>query len=370
MITIFKENDTLDLEDFNYKDLINVLMKKVIRRVIFEILFLKTICKVTLHIKDKKYIIIVGTPIHGNIGDQAIALAEEEFIAECGYKFLEIPSPYFRRVPWLWKSLIKNKNIYLHGGGYIGDLYPKEEEMFESVLKTFQNNRVFIFPQTIYVKEDDKFIERVNRILSKCRKVALCTREKYSYDYAKKNLNFTDIFLIPDIVLSRNWSITNNKHRREINICLREDEEKSIKHSTLINTTKLINEQFPGLYSKVTDTMLKDSIILPGWRKRIVTNKIRELSEAAIIITDRLHGMVFSAFAQRPTIVFSNNNYKVKGVYQWIKNNNWIVYCDKDEFLDVQIKQLNLKYQYKYDNDSVKAEFKLLKGMVYNDTQD
>lgn len=40
-----------------------------------------------------------------------------------------------------------------------------------------------------------------------------------------------------------------------------------------------------------------------------------------MVITDRLHGMIFCYITNTPCLVFQNNIYKVRETYEWIKGN-------------------------------------------------
>ncbi|HLS30591.1 MAG TPA: polysaccharide pyruvyl transferase family protein, partial [Flavobacteriaceae bacterium] len=42
---------------------------------------------------------------------------------------------------------------------------------------------------------------------------------------------------------------------------------------------------------------------------------------AELVITDRLHGMIFCYITGTPCVVFQNNNHKVRETYDWIKSN-------------------------------------------------
>ena len=47
--------------------------------------------------------------------------------------------------------------------------------------------------------------------------------------------------------------------------------------------------------------------------------KLAAFSEVKLVITDRLHGMLFSAITHTPCIAIDNLSRKVSGVYEWIK---------------------------------------------------
>ena len=62
--------------------------------------------------------------------------------------------------------------------------------------------------------------------------------------------------------------------------------------------------------------MISQNQILAEVRKSVIVNKLKEFAGAQLVITDRLHGMVFCYLTNTPCIVFSNYNHKVLGTYE------------------------------------------------------
>ena len=75
-------------------------------------------------------------------------------------------------------------------------------------------------------------------------------------------------------------------------------------------------------------------------RKQFIDKKIREFSEYSLVITDRLHAMVFSALGHTPCIAFDNSSKKVSGVYEWIKDNQFVICVEQKELEISHIKAL------------------------------
>mgnify|MGYP000131626154 FL=1 len=55
-------------------------------------------------------------------------------------------------------------------------------------------------------------------------------------------------------------------------------------------------------------------------RELLLKQKIKEFQSAELVITDRLHGMIFAAITGTPCIAFDNFNAKVKKVYAYLKD--------------------------------------------------
>ena len=75
-------------------------------------------------------------------------------------------------------------------------------------------------------------------------------------------------------------------------------------------------------------------------RKREVLSILRKIASSKLVITDRLHAMIFCYITETPCIVFDNISRKVSGVYEWIKDCDYIRYCAT---FDVEKIDFNLK---------------------------
>ena len=73
--------------------------------------------------------------------------------------------------------------------------------------------------------------------------------------------------------------------------------------------------------------------------------------------TDRLHGMIFAFITGTPAIVFSNNNHKIEGAYEWIKDCGYIYFIKNGELDDV----MSIISQHKSFDDT---------GQIYKRIQD
>ena len=56
--------------------------------------------------------------------------------------------------------------------------------------------------------------------------------------------------------------------------------------------------------------------------------KLDEFRKSKLVVTDRLHGMLFAAITGTPCIALGNSSGKVKGVYDWLTHLDYIQYVD------------------------------------------
>lgn len=299
-------------------------MKHVIDFIKFRLFFFGIIGKVFWGCRRKKTVILLGTPLHGNLGDQAIAYSEYVFFQRLGYQTVEVPSPYVSKNIKLWKLLIGSRRVYVHGGGFIGVLWPKEHEMLLQILHVFSGNEIIILPQTIDFGDNDRLLEEFNSALKKCKNVVICAREKISYQKYYNKLIPAKMLLIPDMVLFLEpLQFKIKKDSNKAVFCMRTDKEKMISNDDIKDFIHNLCSLNLDIEVIQTDTV-QNVFVHPAKRKKLVENKIEEFAKANLLITDRLHGMVFGYLAGVPVAVLSNINHKVSGIYDWIKENTKI----------------------------------------------
>ena len=89
--------------------------------------------------------------------------------------------------------------------------------------------------------------------------------------------------------------------------------------------------------------------------------KLLEFSRAKLIITDRLHGMIFAALAETPCIALDNLSKKVSGVYQWISYLDYITIVSKEELtMELVWKMMEIEHA-SYQNDSLRGFYEGMK---------
>ena len=163
--------------------------------------------------------------------------------------------------------------------------------------------------------------------------------------------------LIPDMVLYLS-SIEEQKERNDVLFCIRQDKEK-IQYDF-----EKIKEQLNKI-GKIdyTDTIIEKRVYTYNNRIKVLNNKINQFAKYKLIVTDRLHGMVFALLAGTPCLVFENKSYKIKGVYGWISNINYIeLYDEKD--VKSQIEELLKNSNNKYNNTLLLKKYEPLIELI------
>lgn len=312
------------------------IRKRVMTRICAEFAYLK------IKKSDKPNIILIGTPQHGNLGDQAISFAERNFLKE-NFGNMNIVEIQFSEVDYIiekLKRIVKDSDIImLHGGGNLGIEYLVEEELRRKVIKNFINNQITLFPQTIYFGDSEMGkieFEKTKSIYSCHMNLTLIAREKLSFEIMKKSFINNKVILTPDIVLYLNQSKSKPQKRDKVLLCFRNDVESILDGNI---KSEIISRLSPMHKVMITDTVVDHSINKKDREKELeyIWSSFRK---SKLVITDRLHGMVFAAITSTPCIVFSNYNHKVKYTYNWIKHLPYVKFVEKKEDVFVYINEL------------------------------
>lgn len=285
--------------------------------------------KIRYDTSEKLRIFIYQLPIYGNIGDQAIAYSMIKFLKDyySDYEIIEnrVSYPCFDKI----ENLNPGDKICLVGGGNFGDLYPYEMWYRNHIIKNHPNNQIVIFPVSIYYnnklnsKYDNKYYDNSN--------VYLMLREQKSYEYAMNNFK-CNLILVPDIVNYLKLDISKDTNNNSVCILKRNDVETRIKSDELLERLNAMNINY-----KMQDNHVSDRIFNSETMNSIVESQLANISSYDLIITDRLHGMIFAYITDTPAIVLPANVKILESYKLWYKNNVGIHYLNSIEELDVNL---------------------------------
>lgn len=312
--------------------------------------------------KDRKNVFLLITPAHCNLGDHAIAASEYEFL--CDYNVIEITgedlSVMIKR-PRVLKRLIGDSPLFLNGGGYLGTLWYSTELLVRRLMNLFKDNLIIVFPQTIFYEDDadgrkkrDDSVE----IYNNCKRLYICAREKTSYELMKTL--YKNVILVPDMVLRLNES-KSSVSRKGAMMLLRNDIEKTLNDDFSENICNLLKRNFDDV--TFSDMCLSRNVS-PSERKEALDEKFSEIRSKELVVTDRLHGMIFSAITGTPCVVVNSKSPKVKGVYDFVFSQCPYIFFteDLDDIEDFISKMKNKEFL--YDNCGLKPYYDKLKNLI------
>lgn len=268
--------------------------------------------------------VIMLVPDYGNIGDLAIGYAQERFL-QLNAPHFSVQSVPIRNTYRVLKSLRRQLSprdvVFLVGGGSMGDLYPRAQLGREFIAQYLRGQRIISFPQSIiYMDRPERAwsARREARALSKSAGwLTLFAREKTSYlmmkDFFPGHVGFA-----PDIVLSliTDYQSLPEESREGVLLALRTDTERALTPADHERIRRIA-----GSYGTIIDRdhgVPNDEVDRANsYNLPLATLDLYR--SVSLVVTDRLHGMIFAAVTGTPCVVLPNTNHKVTGTYKdWV----------------------------------------------------
>lgn len=258
---------------------------------------------------------------YGNLGDVAISYAQAEFLRKQlpGFHIVDLPISKTIEALHLVKKVIQNKDIItIVGGGNFGNRYHQIEHYRQLVIKTFSKNKIVAFPQTIEFSEDEagkQALQTAQKVYQTHSNLILGARENRSFEEMKALFPKNTVTLSPDVVMSLDKREPAMERKGAV-ICMRADGEKklTIEEETII--LELVEKSHPN--PKHYDTHIDRGNLSFEERNRELDAIWDCFRGAKLVVTDRLHGMIFCYITGTPCLVFQNSNHKILSSYTWI----------------------------------------------------
>lgn len=305
---------------------------------------------------------LILTPEHGNLGDHAIAHVETELLAQSGISWIEITGKQLDVLKRYKLLGIMNKYpILINGGGNLGTLWMETEQVQRDIIQSNPNSPIIILPNTIFYEKSDwgnDELRKSIKIYNHHNRLTIYAREETSYNFMTDI--YRDVRLMPDMVMALQPVIPKTD-RHGCLICLRKDCEKTRTEAQ----EQEIRRQASKLFGD--DTTDIDMVISGGipvaHRAAALEKRFAEFASSKLVITDRLHGMVFCAITGTPCIVIDSKSPKVRGCYEWIRHLDYIRFADDASEIASVYAEIPDR-QHVYDNSSLLPYYEELAKVV------
>ena len=311
---------------------------------------------------DRNAVLFVMTPTHGNLGDHAIAVAVSQMLKELNVTYAEITADELKLMQKHNKMHIMNGYpILVNGGGNIGTLWMSVERMFRAVIRHCPDSPILCLPNTAFFDETEQGrheYEQSRRIYRSHGALTICARERISYEVLSRLHD--RVKLIPDMALSLN-ECRPGVQRKGCLLCLRSDREKTRDD----HADELILEQTARLFgSNVINSDMNIGKPIPvGCRAAELSKKYDIFRSAELVITDRLHGMIFAAITGTPCIVINSKSPKVQGCYEWVRELGYIRFAEDASDITQEYHRIG-KLENAYSNDHLQQYYQELKSCI------
>ena len=225
-------------------------------------------------LSNQKKILLSLIPTHGNLGDHAIAYASIKYLKDKfpDYEIIEVNFNETYKYGKAYEKIInKDDLVCIIGGGNMGNQYMTDENIRRLMKKSFTECKVIKNPDMVF--------------------------------YLNNKINISGY------------------ERKHIMTCLRKDKETYVPMDKKEEFLNKLKENFKNVI--VTDTVV-DYQVSQNEREKELFNLWAKFYNSKVVITDRLHGMIFCAITKTPCIVTRSLDHKVIESYKWIKNLNYI----------------------------------------------
>lgn len=143
-----------------------------------------------------KDVVFLDFPAHRNFGDALIWRGTQRYLSELGFRVRYVADHRSFKDHHL-RELPADCLIIMHGGGNLGDLYPKHEIFRRHVVSTFRQRRIVIMPQTVHFADRSALAESV-AVYRRATGLTILLREPMSMGIADDAFGSLDYRFCPD----------------------------------------------------------------------------------------------------------------------------------------------------------------------------
>ena len=282
------------------------------------------------HLKNQKKTFVFLAADYKNIGDAAITFAQVSILRHAfpDHTIIEVPLKKSHIHLWAIKKVVNSDDIITTiGGGNMGDSYYGIERIRQEVVKTFPDNRFISFPQSYGYRDTDpgSVIHVAKNIYPKHKKALFLIRDENSFQKMMRQFPQLNLKLCPDIVLTLNLSAPQH-FRSGLQLMLRNDIESVLTNDDRKLIQKICSRIDPQLL--ITDTSHNINMTDTEYRNGVFFDFIEQIKKKSLVVTDRLHGVIFCYITKTPCIAINSHNSKVKNAI------NTYMECDYIKVID------------------------------------
>lgn len=278
-------------------------------------------------LRNKNIYVFLGAD-YGNLGDVAITYAQMKYLNDRykNYNVIEIPiSKTFAGIKAVKHAIGDNDIISLIGGGNTSDLYDDIEFLRQLIIVLFRKNKIIAFPQTFFFSKTLKgrFCKSISRLVyNKAEDLTIMAREGNTMKILRYEYPNIKSILLPDIVMTLDERL--RCPRKGALVCMRSDRERAITDNHKKKIISWLKKQYENV--DFQDTQVGGVSLVNRFEK--LHNLFDIIRSREIVITDRLHAMIFCFITETPALVIDNSNNKLSGCYEWIKDCGFIKLID------------------------------------------
>lgn len=296
-------------------------------------------------IDDAQHIYVGLAADYGNLGDLAITVAQVDLLRSLYPNAVVVPIPISRTlgaISTLRKAIRPGDVISLVGGGNTGDVYDDIQYLREQFISSFPSNEIVSFPQSIEFTDSIYgrwAARRASRVYNAHPRLTVLTRDSVSLERGRQLFSECRVELAPDVVLTTRPGL-EAPARRGVLVALRSDQEQRLTESEHRGILEVASE-FGPLHQR--DTHLGQVRLRLDEARGQLTAAWRDWASSSLVLTDRLHGMIFAAITETPCIALDSANGKVGNFYRdWLQSVPWVRYMEEPDLDRIRSSAIDL----------------------------
>jgi pyruvyl transferase EpsI len=272
---------------------------------------------------DRPRLIVALAADYGNLGDVALTRALLSFAGRhysSHRPYLLCAGRVFHDLRGVARAADRDDVLAIVGGGNMGDRHPDFEDARCHLVRAFRRNRIVSFPQSFDFSETPagrRGLARSRTAYGSHPRLRLFARENESFRRMRAALPGCQVDLAPDTVLTLDLAPSGPRDLPLL-VCLRQDAEARLRADRRAAIVDALRRFASG--AVVTDTQLPEPprLSFPEY-ERYLDALWAQFARAKCVVTDRLHGLIFSVITRTPCVVIESINHKIRSTYEtWL----------------------------------------------------
>ncbi len=286
-------------------------------------------------IAGHRRVALIGFPNHGNVGDSAIWLGELELL-----RALEVDLVYVSDTDAYDEAALRRRIgdgvILFHGGGNLGDLWPRHQPLREAVVSAFGTNAVVLLPQSIHFR-DPANAERASAVFGRHERLAVTVRDETSLRIGSELFGADRTTLCPDSAVRAPVPSSSSRAVHDIVFLARRDHEVAHPPDAMplqdVHVTDWVTDlpwtqEFLQLKG-AAQTHEEREAAYRRQAEAVVRSGLDVLAGGRVILTDRLHAHLLCLLMQLPHVLLDNSYGKVRSYYEaWTAPSDLVRWAD------------------------------------------
>lgn len=176
-------------------------------------------------------------------------------------------------------------------------------------------------------------------------------RGNRSLDFVRTAFPNVASICVPDMALQIDAEFS--QARKGILLCMRDlDDESGLVTDEYAQVLNVVKELDPA--AEISKNIYQDdynSKIYSDIRQSVVMRELRKFASHRVVVTDRLHGLIFAILTRTPCVVLSAYNYKIAEFYQAFIKSEAVFFMDRnlEELENTIVRAMNTEF----DEDEV-----------------